>query len=143
SEKQWRKNTRDVVAKASQRLGADVGQIFPLVCTVDLGISLDITKERDLSAIHDLIDQHQPDMVCIGPLYKIKARAIQRYDEWTPVLRAVDSIRAPGITLVMDAHAGVPGQDGRNLRPRGTASLLGCREFGISLAVDQKYLPFQ
>ena len=90
SEKQWRKNTRDVVAKASQRLGADVGQIFPLVCTVDLGISLDITKERDLSAIHDLIDQHQPDMVFIGPLYKITSRAIQTDDEATPVLRALD-----------------------------------------------------
>ena len=143
SEKQWRKNTRDVVAKASQRLGADVGQIFPLVCTVDLGISLDITKERDLSAIHDLIDQHQPDMVFIGPLYKITSRAIQTDDEATPVLRALDSIRARGITLVMEAHAGVPGQDGRNLRPRGSAALLGWPEFGIGLAVDQSYLPFQ
>ena len=143
SEKQWRKNTRDVVGKASQRLGADVGQIFPLVCTVDLGISLDITKERDLSAIHDLIDQHQPDMVFIGPLYKITSRAIQTDDEATPVLRALDSIRARGITLVMEAHAGVPGQDGRNLRPRGSAALLGWPEFGIGLAVDQDYLPFQ
>lgn len=143
SEKQWRKNTRDVVGKASQRLGADVGQIFPLVCTVDLGISLDITKERDLSAIHDLIDQHQPDMVFIGPLYKITSRAIQTDDEATPVLRALDSIRARGITLVMEAHAGVPGQDGRNLRPRGSAALLGWPEFGIGLAVDQSYLPFQ
>ena len=143
SEKQWRKNTRDVVGKASERLGADVGQIFPLVCTVDLGISLDITKERDLSAIHDLIDQHQPDMVFIGPLYKITSRAIQTDDEATPVLRALDSIRARGITLVMEAHAGVPGQDGRNLRPRGSAALLGWPEFGIGLAVDQSYLPFQ
>ena len=143
SEKQWRKNTRDVVGKASQRLGADVGSIFPLVCTVDLGISLDITKERDLSAIHDLIDQHQPDMVFIGPLYKITSRAIQTDDEATPVLRALDSIRARGITLVMEAHAGVPGQDGRNLRPRGSAALLGWPEFGIGLAVDQNYLPFQ
>lgn len=143
SEKQWRKNTRDVVGKASQRLGADVGQIFPLVCTVDLGISLDITKERDLSAIHDLIDAHRPEMVFIGPLYKITSRAIQTDDEATPVLRALDSIRARGITLVMEAHAGVPGQDGRNLRPRGSAALLGWPEFGIGLAVDQDYLPFQ
>lgn len=143
SKKQWRKNTRDVAAKASRRLGADVAQLFPLVCTVDLGISLDITKERDLSAIHDLIDQHTPDMLFIGPLYKITSRAIQTDDEATPVLRALDSIRARGVALVMEAHAGVPGQDGRNLRPRGSAALLGWPEFGIGLAVDQSYLPFQ
>ena len=82
-------------------------------------------------------------MVFIGPLYKITSRAIQTDDEATPVLRALDSIRARGITLVMEAHAGVPGQDGRNLRPRGSAALLGWPEFGIGLAVDQNYLPFQ
>lgn len=143
SEKQWRKNTRDVVGKASERLGANVGQLIPLVCTVDLGIVLDITKERDLSAIHDLIDQHEPDIVFIGPLYKITPRAIQTDDEATPVLRALDSIRARNVALVMEAHAGVPSQHGRDLRPRGSAALLGWPEFGIGLAVNQDYGPFQ
>lgn len=143
SEKQWRKSTRDVVAKASRVLGAPVGELIPLVCTVDLGISLDVTKERDLSAIHDLIDRHEPEMVFIGPLYKITSKAIQTDDEATPVLRALDSIRARNVALVMEAHAGVPKQDGRDLRPRGSAALLGWPEFGIGLAVDQQYLPFQ
>ena len=143
SKRQWKKNTRDVAAKASQRLGADVSTLFPLVCTVDLGITLDITKERDLSAIHDLIDEHKPDIVFIGPLYKITPRAIQTDDEATPVLRALDSIRARNVALVMEAHAGVPGQEGRNLRPRGSAALLGWPEFGIGLMVDQTYGPFQ
>lgn len=143
SEKQWRRQTRDVVAKASERLGAPVGELIPLVCMVDQGRNLDITKERDLSAIHDLVDEHEPDIVFIGPLYKITSRAIQTDDEATPVLRALDSIRARNVALVMEAHAGVPGQDGRNLRPRGSAALLGWPEFGIGLAVDQSYLPFQ
>lgn len=143
SEKQWRRQSRDIVAKASQRLGANVGELIPLVCMVDLGRNLDITKERDLSAIHDLIDKHEPDIVFIGPLYKITSRAIQTDDEATPVLRALDSIRARNVALVIEAHAGVPGQEGRNLRPRGSAALLGWPEFGIGLAVDQDYLPFQ
>ena len=143
SEKQWRKQTRDIVQKASHELGAPVGELIPLVCMVDRGVNLDITKERDLSAIHDLIDKHEPDIVFIGPLYKITPRAIQTDDEATPVLRALDSIRARNVALVMEAHAGVPGQDGRNLRPRGSAALLGWPEFGIGLAVDQMYGPFQ
>lgn len=142
SEKQWRRQTRDVVAKASERLGAPVAELIPLVCMVDQGRNLDITKERDLSAIHDLIDVHEPDMVFIGPLYKITSRAIQTDDEATPVLRALDSIRARNVALVIEAHAGVPGQEGRNLRPRGSAALLGWPEFGIGLMVDQSYGPF-
>src|SRR5690606_36619807 len=92
SEKQWRKNTRDVVGKASERFGSPVGELIPLVCMVDQGRNLDITKERDLSAIHDLIDEHSPDIVFIGPLYKITSRAIQTDEEATPDLRARASI---------------------------------------------------
>lgn len=143
SERQWRRATRDIVAKASRHLGADVGELIPLSCIVDQQRNLDVSKERDLSAIHDLVDTHQPDIVFIGPLYKITSRALQTDDEATPVLRALDSIRARGAALVMEAHAGVPGQQGRDLRPRGSAALLGWPEFGIGLAVDKDYLPFQ
>lgn len=143
SERQWRRQTRDIVGKASRTLGANVGELMPLVCTVDLGIQLDVTKERDLSAIHDLVDRHEPDIVFIGPLYKITSRAIQTDDEATPLLRALDSIRSRGCALVMEAHAGVPKEGGRDLRPRGSAALLGWPEFGIGLAVDKQYLPFQ
>ena len=58
-------------------------------------------------------------------------------------MTGVQTCALPIFTLVMEAHAGVPGQDGRNLRPRGSAALLGWPEFGIGLAVDQSYLPFQ
>lgn len=141
TEKQWRRATRDIVGKASDHLGAPVGELIPLACVP----RLDITKERDLSAIHDLIDRHDPEIVFIGPLYKLVPRAIQSDDDAAPLIAALDSIRARDVALVMEAHAGhaqsAAGQ--RDLRPRGSSALLGWPEFGIGLRLDTEYGPFK
>jgi len=141
TEKQWRRATRDVVGKASEHLGASVGELIPLACVP----RLDITKERDLSAIHDLIDRHSPQILFIGPLYKLVPRAIQSDDDAAPLIAALDSLRARGLALVMEAHAGhaqsAAGQ--RDLRPRGSSALLGWPEFGIGLRLDTEYGPFK
>lgn len=141
TEKQWRRATRDIVVKASEHLGAPVGELIPLACVP----RLDVTKERDLSAIHDLIDRHEPDIVFIGPLYKLVPRAIQSDDDAAPLINALDSIRGRDVALVMEAHAGhtqsSPGN--RDLRPRGSAALLGWPEFGIGLRVDADYAQFR
>lgn len=145
TEKQWRRATRDIVGKASDHLGAPVGELIPLACLVDQGRRIDITKERDLSAIHDLIDQHEPQVLFIGPLYKLVPRAIQSDDDAAPLIAALDSLRARGVALVMEAHAGhaqsAAGQ--RDLRPRGSSALLGWPEFGIGLRLDTEYGPFK
>src|SRR5699024_7064916 len=101
TEKQWRRATRDIVGKASHAFGANVAELIPLACVP----SLDITKERDLSAVHDLIDRHEPAIVFIGPLYKLVPRAIQSDDDAAPLIKALDSIRARDVALVMEAHA--------------------------------------
>lgn len=141
TEKQWRRATRDIVGKASDHLGASVGDLIPLACVP----RLDITKERDLSAIHDLIDRHDPQILFIGPLYKLVPRAIQSDDDAAPLIAALDSLRARGLALVMEAHAGhaqsAAGQ--RDLRPRGSSALLGWPEFGIGLRLDTDYGPFK
>ena len=140
TEKQWRRATRDIVGKASHAFGANVAELIPLACVP----SLDITKERDLSAVHDLIDRHEPAIVFIGPLYKLVPRAIQSDDDAAPLIKALDSIRARDVALVMEAHAGHSKTgETRDLRPRGSAALMGWPEFGIGLAVDQQYGPFR
>lgn len=95
---------------------------------------IDICKDRDLSWINRVLDATQPDLLVIGPLYKLAPRALQTDDHVAPVIAALDSIRARGITLVMEAHAGhAEGKDGRNMRPRGSAALMGWPEFGYGL----------
>lgn len=141
TERQWRRASRLTVQHARKTSGVDVAEIIPLACVP----RLDITRERDLSAVHDLIDLYEPQIVFIGPLYRLVPRAIQTDDDAAPVLAALDSIRARGAALVMEAHAGhsqsSPGR--RDLRPRGSSALLGWPEFGIGLQLDTHYGPYQ
>lgn len=96
---------------------------------------VDITADRDLARIHREVDACQPDLVVIGPLYRLTPRAIQNDDDAAPLLAALDTIRDRGIALLMEAHAGhAVGKGGtRDLRPRGSAALLGWPEFGYGM----------
>lgn len=102
---------------------------------VDCINRIDITRDKDLARIHQLLDALQPDLVVIGPLYRLVPRALQTDDDTAPVLAALDTIRDRGAALLMEAHAGhTPGDRGqRNLRPRGSSSLLGWPEFGYGM----------
>lgn len=99
---------------------------------------IDITRDRDLSAIHRLLDAQQPDLLVIGPMYRMTPRALQTDDDAAPFLVALDSIMDRGVALIIEAHAGHGtegggGRGARALRPRGSSSLLGWPEFGLGL----------
>ncbi len=102
---------------------------------VDCTNRMDITRDRDLARIHQLLDVWQPELVVIGPLYRLVPRALQTDDDTAPVLAALDTIRDRGAALLMEAHAGhALGKGGvRDLRPRGSSSLLGWPEFGYGM----------
>lgn len=108
--------------------------------TIDCKNRMDITADRSLAEIHQLLDAVQPDLVVIGPLYRLVPRALQSDDEATPVLAALDTIRDRGIGLLIEAHAGHSTGDGgkRNLRPRGSSALLGWPEFGYGMAPESR-----
>lgn len=134
TEKQWRRNARALTIQARNRGSVDPATAMHLACTT----SLDISTDRDLGAIHRLLDEHEPDLVMIGPLYQLIPRAINNDDDAAPVLAALNTIRARGIALVMEAHAGhAKTMSGvRDLRPRGSAALMGWPEFGFGIAMD-------
>ena len=96
---------------------------------------LDVTREKDLATIHREADAWQPDLMVIGPLYRLVPRAIQTDDDAAPVLSALDTFRDRGIALLIEAHAGhAIGKGGkRDLRPRGSSALLGWPEFGYGM----------
>lgn len=134
TEKQWRRAVRGLSLKARLAGSADPGQMLHLACTP----RIDITSDKDLGSIHRLCDEHEPDLLMIGPIYKLVPRAINNDDDAAPVIAALDTLRDRGLAMVMEAHAGhAVGQDGnRNLRPRGSAALLGWPEFGFGIARD-------
>lgn len=99
---------------------------------------INLLNDRDLGAIHQLLDAFRPDIVVIGPIYRMSPRALQTDDEAHPFLAALDTLTERGCALIVEAHAG-HSQEGagkvsqRSLRPRGSSALLGWPEFGLGL----------
>lgn len=135
SEKQWRRSARWLVQKARMTGSADPATAVNLVCAP----RLDLTRDAHLGQVHRLLDVHTPDVLFIGPLYRLTPRAINSDDDAAPLLAALDTLRDRGVALVMEAHAGhalgVGGE--RDLRPRGSAALMGWPEFGLGIRVDR------
>lgn len=131
TERQWRRATRWIARSAAGEGVRDPADVVHLAA----GHRIDITKGPHLSEIHRLIDVHKPDVLFIGPLYKLVAKAINSDDDAAPLIVALDSLRERGVALVMEAHAGhAIGASGfRDLRPRGSSALLGWPEFGLGL----------
>lgn len=128
--RQVRRKVRAVVAMAARHGKGNPEQVN-LLCSK----RIDITADRDLARIHREVDACQPDLVIIGPLYRLVPRALQTDDEAAPMLAALDTIRDRGIALMMEAHAGHTMGKGnvRDLRPRGSSALLGWPEFGYGM----------
>lgn len=137
TERQWRRKVRPLALKARAE-----GKTNPLESMhLSFPGRIDISSEKWLGAVHRLIDENKPDMLAIGPLYKMARSAMNTDDDVAPVLAALDSIRERGIALLIEAHAGhsLSGEGGqRNLRPRGSSALLGWPEMGFGLRLDKE-----
>lgn len=130
SEKQWRRETNSMAAFARNHGRFDPRENVSVYC----GKRMDIRSSRDLGMVHRLVDENEPDILFIGPIYRLSPTAINNDEEAAPVIAALDSLRDRGLVLVMEAHA-PKGQGGeRNLAPRGSAALTGWPEFGFGLA---------
>jgi len=134
SERQWRRQSRGIAHAANLAGTRRAGEGVALACTA----RMDITSDRDLSAVHALLEEHHPQILVIGSLYRLSPRGINSDDDAAPVISALDSLRDQGVALMVEAHAG-HGKDSngdRALRPRGSSQLMGWPEFGFGLAPD-------
>jgi len=131
SEKQWRRQTRGMAMVAAQHGLTDPRPRIE----IKAGERLDITKDATLGEIHRLIDTHEPDVLAIGPFYKLVSTGVNNDQEAAPLIMALDSLRERGVTLLMEAHAkkGDSQNATRDLAPRGSAALMGWPEFGFGL----------
>lgn len=125
SERQWRRGAR-VLYEQAKAIGKGRPQDIRIHCEPR---PMDITRDKDLGMVHRLVDEVEPDLIYIGPLYKMSPVAIQTDSEATPVLAALDSLRDRGCALLIEAHAG----KATELAPRGSAALMGWPEFGRGL----------
>ena len=100
---------------------------------------LDLALERDLSRLLRMTSIISPDLVILGPLYRLAPRALNSDDEAAPVISALNMLRARGACILLEAHAGhALGTGGvRDLRPRGSSAFLGWPEFGYGLRPAQ------
>jgi replicative DNA helicase len=135
TERQWRRYVRWLAHDAAEQGVIDPrDHVF-----IQAGSRIDITSGSDLAEIHRLIDIHKPDLLYIGPLYKLVPKAIYSDDDAAPLIVALDSLRDRGLALVMEAHAGKAKDHhgDRSLEPRGSSQLLGWPEFGLGLRQDE------
>lgn len=133
SEKQWRRETYGMARFAANYGPASPRDNMHVYC----GGRMDLRKDKDLGLVHRLVDEHQPEILFIGPIYRLVPNGINSDEEAAPLIAALDTLRDRGLVLVMEAHA-PKGQNGeRNLAPRGSAALMGWPEFGFGLAPKQ------
>ena len=130
SERQWRRETFGMAGQIARRGAFDPRENVH----VHTGGRMDIRKDRDLGLVHRLVDEHRPDILFIGPLYRLTPNGMNNDEEAAPVIAALDTLRDRGLVLVMEAHAPKGVQGERSLAPRGSAALMGWPEFGFGMA---------
>lgn len=133
TERQW-KRAASWLAEKSKREGSRDPRPHVMISTSG---RRDLTRPDDLGAVHQMIDEHKPDLVFLGPLYRLAVK-MNSDDDVTPVIAAIDSIRDRGVAIIIEAHAGhAIGANGiRDVRPRGSSALLGWPEFGFGIRKD-------
>lgn len=134
SEAQWRAQVRGMTRVAT---GYGLADPAPNIHIHAKG-RIDITKDATLGEVHRLIDEHKPDVLAIGPIYKMVSTGINNDQEAAPLIMALDSLRERGVALIMEGHAAKGNSQNvhRDLAPRGSAALMGWPEFGFGIHPD-------
>lgn len=134
TEAQWRSQVRGMTANAAKY---GLNDPAPMIHIHAKG-RIDITKDATLGEVHRLVDEHAPDVLAIGPLYKMVSTGINNDQEAAPLIMALDSLRDRGLALIMEGHASKGNSQNatRDLAPRGSAALMGWPEFGFGLHPD-------
>jgi replicative DNA helicase len=131
--KQWKRQTTEMARKAGEYGTLSPRENLHIHCQG----RMDIRKDKDLGLIHRLVDEHEPEILFIGPIYKLTPTAIKNDEEAAPVIAALDSLRDRGLVLIIEAHAPKMQNGQRDLAPRGSAALMGWPEFGFGLAPSE------
>ena len=102
---------------------------------------INIRRLADRAALQREIAYHRPELVCIGPIYKMYQRkGGESYeDSADEAMSVLDDLRTRyGFALFMEHHAAKGKQgEGRDLTPMGSQRWMAWPEIGISLYRDK------
>lgn len=101
---------------------------------------IDLTKADDQAWLLERVTAHQPDLLMVGPFYRLHNANINEEQAARTTVAALDAARtAADCALVVEAHAG-HGEAGKNrsVRPLGSSLLLRWPEFGYGIAPAEK-----
>lgn len=97
--------------------------------------NIDLTRDEDEAWLLERVTAHRPDLLLIGPLYKLYAGKPEEEQTLRRVTNVIDKARAigDGCAVVIEHH--VPHGEGlmRTTRPIGSSLLLRWPEFGLGL----------
>lgn len=135
SERQSRRKFRPLGAASVQ-----VGRRVPdgALRLIHRPAGIDLTRPDDRAWLLERVMAHQPDLLMIGPFYRLHAANINEETAARATVAALDAARtAVDCALVVEAHAG-HGEHGakRSVRPLGSSLLLRWPEFGYGIAPD-------
>ncbi|SET51154.1 ATP-binding protein [Nonomuraea wenchangensis] len=102
---------------------------------------IDVLRADDAAWLLERVTAHKPDLLFIGPFYRLHAGNINDEDAARKTVAVLDQARVLGdCAMVIEAHAGHGGQGeqgkNRSVRPVGSSLLLRWPEFGFGIAPD-------
>lgn len=97
---------------------------------------IDLGQDDDAAWLLERVTAHRPDLLIIGPFYRLHAGNLNEEPAARRVVSVLDAARTKvDCAVVIEAHAG-HGEQGKNrsVRPAGSSLLLRWPEFGYGIA---------
>lgn len=106
---------------------------------------IDVLRADDAAWLLERVTAHKPDILFIGPFYRLHAGNINDEEAARKAVNILDQARVQAdCAMVIEAHAGHGGQGeqgkNRSVRPVGSSLLLRWPEFGFGIAPDDPNL---
>lgn len=95
---------------------------------------LDLSREEDAAWLCERVTAHQPDLLTIGPFYRLHSSDTNDEGNARQVVSALDTARLKsGCALITEHHPGHGDPGNRSLRPTGSSLLMRWPELGYGI----------
>jgi hypothetical protein len=96
--------------------------------------SVNLGNPEEAAWLIERVTAHRPDLLVIGPLYKLHALDINEEMAARAIVTVIDQARTKaGCAVIIEAHAPHGPEGARNLRPFGSSLFLRWPEFGYGI----------
>ncbi|MFF8925557.1 DnaB-like helicase N-terminal domain-containing protein [Streptomyces albidoflavus] len=138
---------RRMYRAASEEIGAPAEALLDNFVIEVVEGGLDLHQPRDRARLLRLVERVQPDMIAIGPLYKLASGNPNDEEVARVLMSALEAVRvaSKGAAMLIEAHAPhkAGGEKHRDFRPIGSSLWMRWPEFGFGLApVSNKEVQF-